>query len=40
MHTMELYDKTTDPEEHLGVYKAQMSKMWATLRTVVTSQPL
>jgi len=24
MPTMDLYDGTTDPEEHLGVYKAQM----------------
>jgi len=24
MPTVDLYDGTTDPEEHLGVYKAQM----------------
>jgi len=24
MPTLDLYDRTTDPEEHLGVYKAQM----------------
>jgi len=24
MPTMDLYDGTTDPEEHLGVYKTQM----------------
>jgi len=24
MPTLDLYDGTTDPEEHLGIYKAQM----------------
>ena len=38
MPTVDLYDGTTDPEEHLGMYKAQMYvRMRTTQHTVDTS---
>jgi len=40
MPTMDLYDGTTNPEEHLGVYKAQMyCKAWMTRHTVAIFLP-